>query len=213
MPSLLQIIARALRVWWQEVVILLALNAAWFALQIPIITGPPMTATVYAMARRTLDGEFWNLGDAWRAFRQLFWPAWRWALLNLLIWTTGVWNLYAYWRAPGTFWFGMRLLWIAALSVWLAINLLYWPFWLAQEDRSILNTVRNCARFLLLHPGLALALTALSTLLAAVSLITTLPFTLALICWLALIAVIAVQGSLQSQQPPQPSPEAHSSHQ
>ena len=117
MTSPLYIVSRAFRVWWQEVVVLLVLNAVWFVLQIPVITGPPATAVVYAMTRRSLDGEYWNLRDAWRAFRDLFWPAWRWGLLNLTVWTAGIWNLVAYWHAPGAPWFGLRLLWIASLTM------------------------------------------------------------------------------------------------
>lgn len=175
---------------------MLVLNAGWFVLQIPVVTGPPATAMVYAMAQRSMDGEYWGARDAWHAFRALFWPAWRWAFVNAVIWFIGIWNLASYWQAPGTVWFSLRLLWIAALSLWLALNLFYWPFWLAQEDRSLLNTYRNCGRFLLLHPGLALALVILCVVLTAVSLVTTLPFTLALMCWLALVTLSAVRRSL-----------------
>ncbi|HZD11416.1 MAG TPA: DUF624 domain-containing protein [Candidatus Binatia bacterium] len=199
MQSLAKILSRALRLWWQEVVVLLVLNAAWFLLQIPVLTGPPATAMLYAMVRRSMDGEYWNLRDAWRAFRELFWSAWRWGLANALVWIVGIWNLAVYWRASGAIWFALRLLWIGALAVWLALNFFYWPFWLAQEDRSLLNTYRNCARFLLLHAGLAFMLVVFSVVLTVLSLVTTLPFTLALTCWLALLGLAAVQHSLAIQ--------------
>lgn len=195
-----KILVHTIRLWWQEVVLMLVLNAGWFVLQIPVVTGPPATAMVYAMARRSMEGEYWGLSDAWSAFRALFWPAWRWALVNAAIWFVGVWNLINYWQTPGTVWFSLRLLWIAALCLWLALNLFYWPFWLVQEDRSLLNTYRNCGRFLLLHPGLTLLLLVLCIVLTVVSLVTTLPFTLALMCWLALITLSAVRRSLLVQE-------------
>ncbi len=178
---------------------MLLLNAAWFVLQIPVVTGPPATAMVYALVQRSADGEYWGPRDAWREFRALFWPAWRWGLLNALIWLVGISNLVSYWQAPGILWFTLRLLWIGALTMWLALNFFYWPFWLAQDDTSLRNTYRNCGRFLLLHPGPALTLVGLSIILAVVSLITTLPFTLGLMCWLALLGTTAVQRSLAAQ--------------
>lgn len=200
MHSSRHVLVHTIRLWWQEVVVMLVLNAGWFLLQIPVVTGPPATAMVYAMTRRSMEGEYWGLRDAWNAFRALFWPAWRWALINGLIWFVGIWNLISYWQAPGTVWFGLRLLWIGLLCVWLALNLFYWPFWLAQEDRSLLNTYRNCGRFLLLQPGQALALLILSVVLTALSVVTTLPFTLALMCWLALVGLTAVQRSLAARE-------------
>lgn len=204
MPSLLHIVTRAFRVWWDELVIMLLLNVVWFLLQIPVITGPPATAMVYAMALRSKEGVYWGPRDAWEAFRELFWPAWRWGLGNALVCGVGLWNLVTYWQTAGGVWLVLRLLWIAVLTVWMALNLFYWPFWLAQEDRSLINTYRNCSRFLLLHPGLALVLVIFAATLAAVSLVLTLPFTLALMCWMALIGLGAVSYSLTTQEAARP---------
>ena len=179
---------------------MLVLNAAWFVLQIPVVTGPPATASVYAMVRRSAEGEYWGPREAWQEFRSLFWPAWRWGLLNVLVWFVGLSNLISYWQAPGTQWFALRLLWIGTLTLWLSVNFFYWPFWLAQDDRSMRNTYRNCGRFMLLHPGLALALVGLSVILTVVSLVTTLPFTLVLMCWLALLGTISVQQAVAAQK-------------
>lgn len=194
------ILSRAFSIWWRDVVLLLLLNVAWFLLQIPIVTGPPATAMVYAMAQGSVEGEYWNWRDAWGALRKLFWPAWRWGVINVLVWVPGLWNLAAYWQEASITWFLLRLVWIGSLTLWLALNLFYWPFWLAQDDKTMLNTYRNCGRFLLLHPAMSLLLLVFCTMLAAISLVTTLPFTLALISWLALIGITAVQHSLSTHQ-------------
>lgn len=192
----LPVIAGTFRIWWREWVVLLVLNVAWFLLQIPVVTAPPATATVYAMAQRSYDGEYWTPRDAWGSFRQLFWPAWKWGLVNIFVWLVGIVNLVSYWQVPGTFWFLLRLTWIGGLSLWLVLNFYYWPFWLAQEDRSLRATYSNCFKFLLFHPGPALLLVLFSLFLTLLSVVTTLPFTLALMCWLALLGVVAVQQSL-----------------
>ena len=194
--SPISIISTSFRLWWDDLVVMLLLNAAWFLLQLPVVTGPPATAAVYAMIQKRVEGDYWGPREAWDALRRLFWPAWQWGVLNLVVWFVGLVNLFVYWRTPGALWFLLRLLWIGGLTIWLMLNLFYWPFWLAQADKSLRTTYANCARFLLRHPLSALFLTAVSVALTAVSLITTLPFTLGLICWLALMGVVAVQQSL-----------------
>ena len=192
----LAVIRRAFGVWWNEWIVMITLNAAWLFLQLPVITSAPATAVVYAMAQKSYDGEYWGPRDAWDAFRRLFWPAWRWGLVNGLFLLVVAFNLLAYRNAGGTLWLLLRLIWLLSLTIWLALNLFYWPFWLAQADRSMRTTYANCGRFLLLNPWPALLLIAFSGLLAAISIVTILPFSLALICWLALIGIAAVQRSL-----------------
>lgn len=190
------LLRRAFRLWWDEWVVFLALNVAWFFLQLPIVTGPPATAALFAMVKESYDSVYWGPRDAWVAFRRLFWPAWRWGLPNLLLIAVALLNFVVYWDTPGSTWRLLRLVWGLTLFTLFALNLLYWPFWLAQDDKSLRTTYANALRFFLLNPLPGLALVALSLLLTVASLILTLPFTLALACWLASIATVAVQRSL-----------------
>ena len=200
MSDPVQVVGRAFRIWWDEFVVMLALNAVWFLLQLPVITAAPATAAVYALARRSYQGDYWGPREAWAVFRRLFWPAWRWGLLNLAILLVVAVNLTTFWRAPGTIWQLLRPLWALGALFWLALNLFYWPFWLAQEDKRMRVTYTNCVRFLLLNTWPALVLIALCGLLAVVSFLTAAPLGLALMCWLALIGVAAVQQSLTLQE-------------
>lgn len=194
------VLGRALRLWWDDWVPFLVLNAVWFVLQLPVVTGPPATAALYAMVQESHDAVYWGPRDAWAAFRRLFWPAWRWGLPNLLLLVVALFNFAAYWDSPGITWALLRLLWGLTLVAWFGLNLFYWPFWLAQEDKSLRTTYANAARFFLLNPSAALLLTALSILLTLASLILTLPFTLALACWLASIGTVAVHQSLERKR-------------
>ena len=196
MISPLAVIRRAFGVWWNEWIVMIVLNAAWLLLQLPVITSAPATAVVYAMAQKSYDGEYWGPHDAWDALWHLFWPAWRWGLLNGLFLLVVGFNLAAYRNDTAPLWGILRLIWLATLVIWLALNLFYWPFWLAQSDKSMRTTYANCGRFLLLNPWPALLLVVFSVMLAAISVATMLPFSLALICWLALIGIAAVQRSL-----------------
>jgi uncharacterized membrane protein YesL len=122
------VLGRALALWWKHLGQLALFNVAWLVLQVPIVTAPPATAAMYVIARRVADDELLDLGDGWQALRQMWWPAWRWGLVNLVVLVVLVGNFYAYQAFTGWGWAALRLLWGAIGVVWLAINLVYWPF-------------------------------------------------------------------------------------
>jgi hypothetical protein len=191
------ILAFALRRWWDEYVSVLLISALWLPAQVLILPGPPTTAVVFAMARRTYDGDYWNPGDAWAAFKELFVPAWKWAIPNAIVVGLSLYNLSIFWNLPGGGWSGLRLVWLAGLLVWLGLNLFYWPFRLAAADKSMRNTYANCGRFWLLHPAQALALFLVCLVAGAVSLPFALPLVLGVVFWIALVAETAVRRSLE----------------
>jgi hypothetical protein len=68
---------------------------------------------------------------------------------------------------------------------------------LAQENRSPSLTVRNSVLFLAKQPGLAFTLIFTNTLIGILSVLTTLPLATAMMAWLALIGVLAVEQALK----------------
>lgn len=196
-----RVMGQAFKLWWDEWFIFTVLNIGWLLAQLLIVTGPPATAVIFAMSRRSMAGDFWDHRDVWSAFLRLFWPAWRWAALNLVVIGVAVFNLLAYEANDGSIWRWLRFVWVVALVIWGSLNLFYWPFWLAQSDKSIRTTYANCGRFLLLNLWQAPLLVLFCTLLALVSVLTTLPFSLALVVWLALLGGTAVQHSMMKIAP------------
>jgi hypothetical protein len=196
MTRAFSIIGQAFRLWWSEFMLLILFNLIWLALQIPIVTGPPATAAMYVIARQLADGELIEPRRGLNALRRMFAPAWVWGALNLLIVSAVVGNFWFYQSATGWLWIGLRLVWGVIALGWFAINLFYWPFWLAQEQHSLGLTFRNSFLFLAKRPGLALTLMLISALLIVVSVVTTLPLAAALMAWLALIGVLAVEEAL-----------------
>jgi len=176
--------------------LLIFFNLIWLALQIPIVTGPPATAAMYVIARQLADGELIEPRHGLNALRRMFAPAWVWGALNLLIVGAVAGNFWFYQSATGWLWIGLRLVWGVIALGWFAINLFYWPFWLIQEQHSLGLTFRNSFLFLAKRPGLALTLMLMSALLIVVSVLTTLPLATALMAWLALIGVLAVEEAL-----------------
>jgi uncharacterized membrane protein YesL len=192
----LAIFAHALRRTWDEWISAILISCLWLLAQLLIVTGPPATATLFAMARRTYDGEYWSAADAWATFRALFGPAWLWGLPNIVVIGLSLYNISTFWSVPGGMWSGLRIIWLIGLLVWLALNLFYWPFYLAAEDRSLRNTFTNSARFWLLHPGTALVLFVVCLALGVVALPFALPTVLGVPFWIAMVAESGVRRSL-----------------
>ena len=197
MVRALSVTGRAVSLWWREFALLIFLNIVWLALQIPIITGPPATAAMYAIARRLANDETVGLRQAWLELRRLFVPAWKWGAINAVVAVAIVVNFWFYQNMAGWIWIALRLGWGAIALGWFAVNLFYWPFWLAQENRSLRTTLRNAMLFLMKEPGLALALVLFSIILISISLLVTLPLAALMMAWLALIGVLAVEEALQ----------------
>jgi hypothetical protein len=172
------------------------LNLLWVLLLIPIVTGPPATAALYAIARRMYDEEVWDLQDTWRFMRELFWPSWRWALPNLVFLFVLAGNFFIYQDVEGVLWVVLRIVWALLLILWLMLNLYFWPFWLAQEDKSLRTTYANCARFLVLNPWPVLIITFICMLFLVVSVLLVLPLLVGTVSWLSLAGTTAVKRSL-----------------
>jgi hypothetical protein len=200
MRKTLSIVGRAIALWWREFVLLTFFNLAWLALQIPIVTGPPATAAIYAIARRLVDDEFIDPRFGWVAFHQMFLPALKWGAVNLVILETVIGNFWAYREAVGLGWSLLRLAWGTIALGWFSVNLFYWPFWLVQKDRSLRTTLRNSALFLAKQPGFAFPLSLMCAIFIIVSVLTTLSLSSILMVWIALIGVLAVDEELRSHR-------------
>jgi uncharacterized membrane protein YesL len=191
------IIGQALRLWWGEFMLFIFFNLLWLALQVPIVTGPPATAAMYVIARQLAGGELIGPRNGLDALRRMFAPAWVWGAINLLIVGVLVGNFWLYQSATGWLWVGLRLVWGVVALGWFAVNLFYWPFWLAQDQHSPQLTYRNSFLFLAKRPGLALTLMLISALLILLSVLITLPLGAAMMAWLALIGVLGVDEALK----------------
>ncbi|WP_420631001.1 hypothetical protein [Candidatus Leptofilum sp.] len=176
------------------------LNLVWLLLQLTIVLGPPATAVLYTLSKKMVDEEPWDFQDVWRLLRELFWPAWKWAVPNLVVLLVVVANFYTYQGFQGGGWMALRLFWGAFLISWFILNLFFWPFWLVQENRSLRTTYTNAARLFILHPLTVIVIAILTGIVFTVS--ASLVFLLAagVMGWLALAGIIAVQGSLALQQ-------------
>lgn len=191
------ILGRAFQIWWREWVGMMFLNLLWFLLQLTIVLGPPATAVLFAICQKMVDDEPWDIQDVWRLYRQLFWPAWKWAIPNLLLISVLVANFYAYQGEQGGAWIGLRLFWGFFLAGWLILNLFYWPFWLVQEDRSLKTTYANAGRLFVLQPVTVLLFTFVAGIVITISFSLVFLLAAGVMGWIALAAIVTVQRSLR----------------
>lgn len=194
--SPLAILRHATRRTWDEWISVILISALWLVAQVLIVPGPPATAALFAMARNTYDGIYWNADNVWYDFKALFIPAWKWALPNIAVVGLALYNLSTFWNVPGGAWGGLRVVWLVGLVLWLALNLFYWPFYLAADDRSLRNTYANAGRFWLLHPLAAVVLFLVCLAVGAAALPFALPIVLGVAFWIAMVAETAVSRSL-----------------
>lgn len=149
------ILGRAVVAWWDDMIDFFIVNLLWLALTFTLIGLPPALAAMYQMAAHSVER---NLVD-WRkflaAFRHNFIAAWRWGLLQLIIYGVGIFNFLYYSYAEGDLWVVLRLIWFFVLFTLTVLNIFYWPFFFQEEDRRIMNTYRNVLVMLAVHTGRA----------------------------------------------------------
>ncbi len=194
------ILGHATRLLWRDWIGMVFLNILWVIFQIPIITAPPATVVLFAIAQRVNDDELWDVREMWPLLRAYFWPSWRWALPNIVFALILLVNFNIYGSASGLVWMILRLTWSILLVFWITLNLFYWPFWLVQEDKSLRTTYANCGRFLLLNPWPALIITVVCLAVFIGSVLTVLPLLIGSVIWLALVGVTTVQRALALQK-------------
>ncbi len=197
MVKALKIVGRAIGHWYDEVFILMLFNLAWFVLQLPIITAPVATATMYVVAQKVVDKEYLELRPILFDLQRMFLPGLTWGFVNIVVIGVMVVNFIAYQDMFGTIWSVLRVAWGCIALTWVGANFFYWPFWLIQTDRRLVTTYRNSFIFLLKNPGFGLSIVAFSIVLIILCGLTTLPLVVLLISWLALIGILAVEEGLK----------------
>ena len=108
-------------------------------------------------------------------------------------------NYFVYHDYLGIGWTILRLAWYSIALCWFAVNLFYWPFYLAQKNRSLLITLRNALLFLVMRPRYVLIVVLICGIFIAVSILTMLPLAIIMLSWLTLIGMIAVDEELGCQ--------------
>ena len=191
----------ALRDTWDDLWSTAVCNLLWLVLNLLIITGPPATAALFCYANRLAHGESTGVGDFLRAVRRYFGVSWRWGLVNGVVLFLLVGDIILTGQLSQSA--GARLaqgFFLAALLVWLLLQLYVLPFLFEQEIPSVKLALRNGVAML---GGNILFSAALGALLSAVLLAGTFLFMLSLAAggvFVALVGNHAVLNRLAAHQ-------------
>lgn len=191
----------ALRLWWRELLFLLVLNVLWLVAQLTVVLGPPMTVSVYVVARKVMEGDLIDFKDVISAVRQHLAASWAWGALQIVVYGVLGFNLFFYARAEGQLVLILRYAWTLLLLAWFTLNLYYWPLYLAQEDRRVATTLSNAGKMILLNPGFTLIYSLLALILVAVSIFSGLLLGAVMMVWLALWGNLVVANRLDARRP------------
>lgn len=196
MMNALSFYVEGIRGWWRDYLAYILLNLFWFLLQIPIITAPPATALLFALVKDVGAGKGVMFRDVVERFRRFFLHAWKWGVVNVIVFAALGVNFVAYRNMSGYGWMLLRWAWAVIGVLWAGINLLYWGFWHAQQDKRLWITLRNAGLYFLRYPVTALTVTLLALVLLVGGSLLTLPLVVFVPAWLAVTVNILVEKEL-----------------
>jgi len=167
------IIRVALRDTWNDLLTTALVNLLWLVLTLLVVTAPPATLALFYTANRIAHGEPTDTGDFLRAVPRFFAVGWRWGLLNAAVIFLLVGDVFLTGRlSQSSVARFAQGLYLAALGVWLLLQLYLLPFLFEQEIPRLRLALRNAAVLLGANIpfSLAFALLLLAALLAGATL-------------------------------------------
>jgi uncharacterized membrane protein YesL len=192
----------AFAAWWRELIDYAVLNVLWVGCSLSIVLGPPAFAAMYQMASDSADRHVADWQSYFAAIKKLFFPAWRWGLLQLAVYGIGGFNFLYYSYASGTCWALLRGVWFVCLTVWTVLNVFYWPFYMEQTDRRIKNTYRNVLVLCATRPGMVVGVALVTVAVTALSAGTVILCAFGVMPLVALIGTFAARQALDSFRSP-----------
>lgn len=193
----LPVFRRAAALWWQELTPLVLLNCLWVFCQLALLPAPAATAALaFAAHQLHTQGEI-EFRAVWRVFRDLFWRAWGWGVLNLMVYTVLLGNLWLSLYQPQPLWALLRPAWVVMAFFWFTINLFFWAFWFQSPQPATLLILRQAAQFSLKFLGSVTLLSVILLLLGVFNAAITFFLVTAWATWLALVPTILIN----SQEP------------
>ncbi len=89
----LRLVGRGARDTFDQFLPLVLFSLAWWCANVLVVTGPPATATLFAMADPRRQAAVPDWGDAIATFRAVFWRAWGITLWTIPLIAVLFWNL------------------------------------------------------------------------------------------------------------------------
>lgn len=173
-------------------------NVAAVVLSLPVITAPAAWAGLVRMSHLAYRDRSADLNDFWDAFKENLWRGIVMGLLNIVIITVNVSNLWVYREQSGLEYDLMRLVWLLALVLWFSVQFYLWPLYFEMEQPTLHGALRNAALMTLMNPLFTFVLWLVVVLIVIISTVMVVAWLLLTLSMLASISNSAVNNRLQS---------------
>ncbi len=178
-PASLDVIARALKIWYDDWFNLFIMNFFVSISWMTIILGPPMLFGLYEIGHDLVHGRSSGVMDLFQAAKRHLFASWLWALANIVVGVVVVVNVIFYWRLAKSWSIFLTSVFLFLGIFWLMAQMYVIPYYMEQETKSLKLAHKNAELTFLAAPGYTLALFLFSFLLLGVSFGFILPLILA----------------------------------
>ncbi len=191
----LRVVKLAFLDFFEEIFLLILFNILWSVSALLVLPLPFAAAGLAWAAAEIGEGK----AIKWRTFFEggrCFWrPAYRWGLLNLVVWVLIFVNFNFYNNIAATWAMFVRTLVLSSAILWAAIQLYVFPLLILQETPSLRLAYRNGLVLMGSQPALTVVLLALAAALLFVSVLLTFPL---FVLYFALIALLSNRAVVES---------------
>jgi uncharacterized membrane protein YesL len=195
MKLALRVVKLAFLDFFEELFLLILFNLLWSISALLVLPLPFAAAGLAWAAAEIGEGKAIN----WRTFfeggRRYWRPAYRWGLLNLVVWALIFVNFNFYSNIAATWALFVRTLVLSSAILWVSIQLYVFPVLILQETPSLRLAYRNGLVLMGSQPALTVVLLALAAALLFVSVLLTFPL---FVLYFALIALLSNRAVVES---------------
>ena len=149
-------------VWWrawrhlrQRGYVYIWANLCFVVVALPIVTAPAGFAGLVKLSQALQRGERADLNTFWAGVRENLGRGLLLGILTLAILIVNISNLAAY-EVRTIVDVSLRIIWLAAIWLWLALMLYFWPIYYAMETPTTVGVLRNTLLLVLRHPAFTL---------------------------------------------------------
>lgn len=157
-----KVLKTALRDSWGDLWTIAICNLLWMLSLLLVVPAPPATLALFYIANRIAHDEPTGLEDFWEGLRRYWWLGWRWGVINLfLLFLLGGDIVLVGRLLPSDWGRFAQGGFIAALLIWLWLQIFVLGFLFEQEEPDLRLAFRNGAMMLGRNLGFSVLLASL----------------------------------------------------
>jgi len=203
LPVPLQVVAQALRDWWDDWVNMLAINLVWLMCWLTVVLGPPATFGIYYVTNQLAHGRSLGVRGMIEGGKRYFFQSWLWMLLNLAVGLLLIVNLLFYQQFASVWAQFLQAFQLFLGVAWLVVQFYALPCLMEQERKHLGMALRNGFFTAVAAPGYTAVVAGLAALIAALSVVVVAPFFLGGPCLIAALGNRAVRERLETYRVPE----------